>query len=150
MIQLTQIDLLSCRSPTKQTPHRSVGRLTSMMNLCHLPPVKQAQPSFPQPLLRGCGKEHLPEEVVESIIPVEYSQPRQMSEPATSQQQRRRRSAAGSDVRSRLFQVEEERAEREILQNRELAGIRSELAGIKAELSQMSGLMREYLNNKNK
>ncbi|KAL4720615.1 hypothetical protein ACJJTC_005498 [Scirpophaga incertulas] len=67
-----------------------------------------------------------------------------------SQQQRRRRSAAGSDVRSRLFQVEEERAEREILQNRELAGIRSELAGIKAELSQMSGLMREYLNNKNK
>ncbi|KAL4718365.1 hypothetical protein ACJJTC_001069 [Scirpophaga incertulas] len=68
----------------------------------------------------------------------------------TSQQQRRRRSAAGSDVRSRLFQVEEERAEREILQNRELADIRSELAGIKAELSQMSGLMREYLNNKNK
>ncbi|KAL4719887.1 hypothetical protein ACJJTC_005174 [Scirpophaga incertulas] len=67
-----------------------------------------------------------------------------------SQQQRRRRSAAGSDVRSRLFQVEEERAEREILQNRELADIRSELAGIKAELSQMSGLMREYLNNKNK
>ncbi|KAL4720482.1 hypothetical protein ACJJTC_018209 [Scirpophaga incertulas] len=67
-----------------------------------------------------------------------------------SQQQRRRRSAAGSDVRSILFQVEEERAEREILQNRELADIRSELAGIKAELSQMSGLMREYLNNKNK
>ncbi|KAL4718247.1 hypothetical protein ACJJTC_018246 [Scirpophaga incertulas] len=67
-----------------------------------------------------------------------------------SQQQRRRRSAAGSDVRSRLFQVEEERAEREILQNRELAGIRSQLAGIKAELSQMSGLIREYLNNKNK
>ncbi|KAL4719818.1 hypothetical protein ACJJTC_002407 [Scirpophaga incertulas] len=100
-----------------------------MMNLCHLPPVKQAQPSFPQPLSL-----HLPEEVVESIIPVEHSQPRQMSEPASqpvsqefklstrsSQQQRRRRSAAGFDVRSRLFQVEEERAETEILQNRELA-----------------------------
>ncbi|KAL4710108.1 hypothetical protein ACJJTC_016510 [Scirpophaga incertulas] len=122
-----------------------------MMNLCHLPPVKQAQPSFPQPLSL-----HLPEEVVESIIPVEHSQPRQMSEPASqpvsqefklstrsSQQQRRRLSAAGSDVRSRLFQVEEERAEREILQNRELAGIRSELADDSCKSDDSSTSMEE-------
>ncbi|CAG5056865.1 unnamed protein product [Parnassius apollo] len=51
---------------------------------------------------------------------------------------RRIRSAAGSDVRSRLYQYEDGRAERETVRNTELAGIR-------AALEELRDIGRDYL-----
>jgi hypothetical protein len=48
-----------------------------------------------------------------------------------------------------LLQFEKEHAERETFRNTELTGIREELAGIRGALLQMSGLLREMLDNKN-
>ena len=55
------------------------------------------------------------------------------------------RGSASTGVRSRLYQYEEERAQRETVQNAELAGIRGELAGISPTLLQLHNTLREYV-----
>ncbi|CAK1578756.1 unnamed protein product [Parnassius mnemosyne] len=59
-------------------------------------------------------------------------------EASQSARPRRIRSAAGSDVRSRLYQYEDGRAERETVRNTELAGIR-------AALEELRDIGRDYL-----
>ncbi|CAK1592558.1 unnamed protein product [Parnassius mnemosyne] len=59
-------------------------------------------------------------------------------EASQSARPRRIRSAAGSDVRSRLYQYEDGRAERETVRNTELAGIR-------AALVELRDIGRDYL-----
>ncbi|XP_026324653.1 uncharacterized protein LOC113233688 [Hyposmocoma kahamanoa] len=88
-------------------------------------------------------------------LKTEYDEPNQMSEPPSqpvsqdfltsrrfsqsTRSSRRRRSAVGTDGRSRLLQLEEQRARRETVRNTELAGIRGALL-------QLCEIFREFLD----
>lgn len=129
--------------------HQTGARVPPITNKQILSTSSQASraPSFPQPL-----SVDLSEEDVEYAEPSQDSQPRQhtgrpsvsqdpLASRCSSQPIRRRQSVAGSDVRSRLFKFEEERAERETVRN-------TELAGIKAALLQLCDLMRGFIESR--
>ncbi|XP_022823688.1 uncharacterized protein LOC111354450 [Spodoptera litura] len=72
----------------------------------------------------------VPDQIHEVIVP---------SSQSSRHRPRRIRSAAGSDVRRRLFEYEDRREQRETARNQELAGIR-------AAMEEMCGIQRQILN----
>ncbi|XP_047038592.1 uncharacterized protein LOC124643621 isoform X1 [Helicoverpa zea] len=84
--------------------------------------------------------------VTAAYVPPPFTQECPTFTPSSRRTRSTRRRSASTDVRSRLYQYEEERAQRETVTNAELAGIRGELAGISATLLQLHNTIKEYVD----
>ncbi|XP_045541591.1 uncharacterized protein LOC123723087 [Papilio machaon] len=118
------------RQTTARVPAFSEANVPSTSS--HVPPQSQLSLDLPEVMEYVVPSQ---EDIQSTQLMSQSQTPRSSSQPARS---RRRQSATGSDVRRRLFQLEEERAGRETALNTELAGIR-------VALEQLCGLMRKFL-----